>query len=82
MLSPSPDEIVASLQRSTAEIFKIIGLIEFLQFTESFQPHWALGFIHPLTETSTTSIQIMFLGSKVRQVLRAEKLTAICEHIF
>jgi hypothetical protein len=37
---------------------------------------------HPLTEMSTRHIKIMFLGSKVRRVRRADILTAICEPIF
>jgi hypothetical protein len=40
------------------------------------------GLIQPLTEISPRNIKIiMFLGSKVRQVLRADNLTAICEPI-
>jgi hypothetical protein len=37
------------------------------------------GFTQPLTEMSTRNI--IFLGSKVRRVLRADNLTAICEPI-
>jgi hypothetical protein len=40
-----------------------------------------LGFNQPLTETSTRSRIIMLLGSRVRPVLRADNLTAICEPI-
>jgi hypothetical protein len=41
----------------------------------------ALGFTQSLTEMSTRSRNIMFLGSKVRLVRRADKFTAICEPI-
>jgi hypothetical protein len=54
---------------------------EFFQFTESFQPHWALGITQPLKEMSIRSIEIMFLGSKMRPVRMADKLTAMCEQI-
>jgi hypothetical protein len=40
------------------------------------------GFSQPLTEISTRYRKtIMFLGSKVRRVRRADNLTAICEPI-
>jgi hypothetical protein len=39
----------------------------------------ALGFTQSLTEISTRNIKIMFLGSKVRRVRKAHKLTAIYE---
>jgi hypothetical protein len=46
------------------------------------RPHWALEFTQPLTEMSTRNIKIiMFLGSKVRQVRKADNLTAIYEPI-
>jgi hypothetical protein len=38
-------------------------------------------FTLPLTEMSTRNIKIMFLGSKVRLVGRADNLTAISEPI-
>jgi hypothetical protein len=44
----------------------------------------ALGpevYTQPLTEMSTRSRKIMFLGSKERPVRRADNLTAICEPI-
>jgi hypothetical protein len=42
----------------------------------------ALGFTQPLTEMSTRNIKIiMFLGSKVQWVLKADNLTAIYEPI-
>jgi hypothetical protein len=41
----------------------------------------ALGFTQPLTEMSTRNDKIMFLGSKVRLVRRADNLTAIYEPI-
>jgi hypothetical protein len=50
--------------------------------------HEALGFTQPLTEMSTTEMStrsikiiIMFLGSKVHWVLRADNFTAIYEPI-
>jgi hypothetical protein len=39
----------------------------------------ALEFTQPLIELSTRSREIMFLGSKVRPVRGADKLTAIYE---
>jgi hypothetical protein len=39
------------------------------------------GSLSLLTEMSTTNIKIMFLGSKLRLVRRADNLTAICEPI-
>jgi hypothetical protein len=46
------------------------------------RPHQALGFIQLLTEMSTRNIKIiMFLGSKVQRVCRADNLTAISELI-
>jgi hypothetical protein len=38
-----------------------------------------LGFTQPLTEMSAKHIKIMFLGSKVQPVRRADNLTAISE---
>jgi hypothetical protein len=41
-----------------------------------------LGFSQLVTEMSSRSIKIiMFLGSKVRRVRRADNITAICEPI-
>jgi hypothetical protein len=41
-----------------------------------------LGFTQPLTEMSTRNIKIiMFLGSKVRRVRRADNLNIVCEPI-
>jgi hypothetical protein len=41
-----------------------------------------MGFTQPLTEMSTRNIKvIMFLGSKVRPVRRADSLVTICEPI-
>jgi hypothetical protein len=40
----------------------------------------ALWVTHPLTELSTRNRK-MFLGSKVRPVLKADTLTAICDPI-
>jgi hypothetical protein len=39
--------------------------------------HQALGFTQPLTEMNIGNIKIMFLGSKVRRVRRADSLIAI-----
>jgi hypothetical protein len=35
----------------------------------------------PLTEMSTRNRKIMFLGSKVQPVRRADKLATVCEQI-
>jgi hypothetical protein len=43
------------------------------------RPHQALGFTQPLTEMSTRSSKIMFLGSGARTVRRTDNLTTICE---
>jgi hypothetical protein len=43
--------------------------------------HLALGLAQHLTEMTNRSRKIMFLGSRVRPVVRADKLTAICEPI-
>jgi hypothetical protein len=40
-----------------------------------------MGFTQPLTKMSTRSRKIMFLGSKVRPVRRADSLAAICEQV-
>jgi hypothetical protein len=40
-----------------------------------------LGFTQPVTEMSTRNIKIIFVGSKVRRVRRADYLTAIYEPI-
>jgi hypothetical protein len=48
----------------------------------SFRSYQALGFTLPLTEMSTRNIKIiMFLGSKVRPVRRADNLNTIYEPI-
>jgi hypothetical protein len=41
----------------------------------------ALGFTQALTEITTRNIKIMFLGSKVRRVRKADNLTATYEPI-
>jgi hypothetical protein len=69
---------------TVATIRKVAGprrneVNEFFQFDESFQPHYALGFIQPLTEMSTRGRKIMFLGNRARPVYRVDSLTAICE---
>jgi hypothetical protein len=52
---------------------------EFLNLPD---PSDRLGFTQPLTEMSNRNIKIiMFLGSKLRRVRRADNLTAICEAI-
>jgi hypothetical protein len=51
--------------------------IGIFQFASSFQ----LGFTQPLTEMSTRSRKIMFLGSRARSVRRADNPTAACEPI-
>jgi hypothetical protein len=48
--------------------------------SENSWPYRTLGFTQPLTEISTRNIKIiMFPGSKVRRVCRADNLTANCE---
>jgi hypothetical protein len=44
---------------------------------ESFQPHFVLWSLQPLTEMSTRNPP----GSKGRQARKADSLTAICEPI-
>jgi hypothetical protein len=67
--------------RRLGGIYCSIFRVEF-QFTYSFRPHQALGFTQLLTEMSTRNIKIiMFLGSKVRLVHKADSLTAIYEPI-
>jgi hypothetical protein len=51
----------------------------FFQFIYSFQPHLALGFTQPLTEISTISRKIMFLGSKARPERQDDKVTVTRE---
>jgi hypothetical protein len=43
-----------------------------------FQPHWTLGFTHPVTEISIRNSNIVFLGSRARPVRGADNLTANC----
>jgi hypothetical protein len=45
------------------------------------QPHKALGFTQPLTEMSTRSRKIMFLGCRAWPERRADNIVAICEPI-
>jgi hypothetical protein len=40
---------------------------------------WGLGFTQPLTDMSTRSRKIMFVGSRVWPVQKADNLTTICE---
>jgi hypothetical protein len=61
---------------SGSKIYEVI-----FKFTSSFRPRYALGFTQPLPEISTRSIKIMFVGSKVRPVLKADNITTICEPI-
>jgi hypothetical protein len=42
---------------------------------------WSYDATQPLTEMSTRSRKIIFLGSKVRRLRKADNLTAICEPI-
>jgi hypothetical protein len=55
--------------------------IEILILPITFQPHWALGFIQPLTEMSIRNRKILFLGSRERPAHKADNHTAICEPI-
>jgi hypothetical protein len=54
---------------------------EFVYFAYFFKPHYALGITQPVTEMSTWSSKIMFLGSRARPPREADNLTAICEPI-
>jgi hypothetical protein len=57
-------------------------LVKIFKFIKSFRPQYALGFTQPLTGMSTKNIKIiMFLGSKVRLVRRADNLIVIYEPI-
>jgi hypothetical protein len=47
----------------------------------SFRPHQALGFTQSVTEISTISGKIMFLGSRAWPVHKADNLTTICEPV-
>jgi hypothetical protein len=52
---------------------------EFFQITQSFQPHYSLGFTQHPSEMSTGSVKIIFLESRALPVRKAENLSAICE---
>jgi hypothetical protein len=56
---------------------------KFIEFVDIFNLlYLILEFNQPLTELGTRNIKIiMFLGSKVRPVRRADNITAICEPI-
>jgi hypothetical protein len=55
---------------------------EFLNLPNLFRSHQAPGFTQPQTEKSTRNIKIiMFLGSKVWLMRKADNLTAIYEPI-
>jgi hypothetical protein len=41
----------------------------------------ALGYTQPLTDMSTRSREIMFLGSRALSARKADNLTAICEQM-
>jgi hypothetical protein len=55
-----------------------VKVTEFFSMYLTFRLHWALMFIQPLTEMSTKSRKIMFLGSSAAGVRRANNLAAIC----
>jgi hypothetical protein len=52
---------------------------ELFQLTLMLPAALGPGVSQPLTEMSTRSRKIMFLGSKVRPVRRADNFTANCE---
>jgi hypothetical protein len=77
MVALSPGVPMLQAERSRAR--DPLRLNEFSQFTSSFRPLSTLGFTQPLTEMSTRSREIMFVGSRARPVLRADNLAVICE---
>jgi hypothetical protein len=82
--SPGSDQIPSELIQAGGEILlsAIHKLIDSVWNKEELPDQWkALGFTLVLTEMSTRNIKIMFLGSKVRRVSRADNLTTICEPI-
>jgi hypothetical protein len=73
LLVPGPSHLAVEIAIATLEEYKSPG---------SDRIPAELGFTQPLTEMSSRNIKIiMFLGIKVRQVRRADNLTAICEPI-
>jgi hypothetical protein len=65
-----------------AMIFCVLAPFSPKRFHYFAGTYCVLGFTKPLTEMSTGNIKIiMFLGSKVRRVRKADNLTAICEQI-
>jgi hypothetical protein len=76
----SVDGLGTMLQAGRSRVRVPLRLLNF--FFSLYNPSsrtMALGFIQPLTEMSTRNRIIMFLGSKVRRVRRADNLTTICE---
>jgi hypothetical protein len=68
-----------NFQDSYFDIFLVILLIA-QTFPVGEKIYFLLvGFTRPLTEMSTRSRIIMFLGSKAQQVRKADNLTAICK---
>jgi hypothetical protein len=57
----------------------LTGLTALLSFFPNPSSRTMAAMTQPLTEMSTRSRKIMFLGSKARPVRRADNLTAICE---
>jgi hypothetical protein len=53
--------------------------IFFLNLPTPFSRSRPWDFTQPLTEMTTRSRELMFLGSKARLVRKVSKLTAICE---
>jgi hypothetical protein len=68
---------IHSLLNVLVQIANKMGLQTTLILPAALRP----GGSQPLTEMSTGSRKIIFVGSKVRSVRRADNLTTICEPI-
>jgi hypothetical protein len=68
-------------ESSSGESSETDEVNEFFQCTKSLSPNYALECTWPVTEMSSRSRKIMFLGNEVWPVCRAENRTSICELI-
>jgi hypothetical protein len=59
----------------------ILKVAAFLPIVFTVRPQYALDFSQPLTEMSTRSRKIMFMGNRAHPVRRGDNLTVICEPI-